>query len=157
MILASLKDGEKNGKEIMSELNTEFGFFWQAKTSMVYPALRKLKFRGLIRKNEEKSDESTIYSTYYELTEKGLKVLEKFSRPFHPPFPFFPGRKFKPPSTPFKRFHFWEKFVDVSTIIEQLMSYREHLLKDLDRIDKKIQELREKEEYKEVFHEIDIQ
>ncbi|NVM55202.1 MAG: helix-turn-helix transcriptional regulator [Candidatus Helarchaeota archaeon] len=141
----------------MFELNTEFGFFWQAKTSMVYPALRKLKNRGLIRENEEKSDESIITSKYYELTEEGLQKLQKFRRPFHPPFPFFQGHKFKPPSSPFIRFQFWEKFVDADTIIEKIISYREHLIKELERIDEKIQELRESEEYKEVFHNLDIQ
>ncbi|NVM52738.1 MAG: hypothetical protein HWN66_03460 [Candidatus Helarchaeota archaeon] len=35
--------------------------------------------------------------------------------------------------------------------------YRKHLIKELERIDKKIQELREKEEFKEAFHDIDIQ
>ncbi len=141
----------------MSELYTEFGFIWQPKTSMVYPALRKLKNRGLIRENKEKSDEITNVGTYYELTEKGLQELKKFQRPFHPPLPFFQGRKFKPLSTPFKRFHFWEKFVDFETMIEHLMTYREHLMKELERIDKKVRELKEKKEYQEALQDIDIQ
>ncbi len=152
LILASLKDGVKNGKEIISELNTEFGFLWQAKTSMIYPALRKLQNRGLIRKNEEKTNDVTITSIYYELTEKGLQQLKEFNKP---PLPFFQNKQFKPPSLPFKRFHFWEKFVDTATIAEQLMSYKKHLIKELKRIDEKITELGEMEEYKDAFHDID--
>lgn len=156
MILASLKNGAKNGKEIITELNTEFGFFWQAKTSMVYPALRKLNKYGLIRKIEEESDDKTSSSTFYGLTEKGLQKLKKFRRSFNPPLSFFRDRKFKPPLSPFKRFYFWEKFVEVDVIKEQLLSYRDYLIKELSRIDKKIRELKEKEDYKEKFYDIDI-
>ncbi|MHA1129637.1 MAG: PadR family transcriptional regulator [Candidatus Helarchaeota archaeon] len=149
-----MKDGVKSGKEIMFELNSEFGFFWQAKTSMVYPALRKLKNRGLIKENEEKSDKIIITSKYYELTKEGEKKLEQYSKPKEPPFPFFIGDKFKP-SSPFEKFHFWEKFVDTDGIVEKMKSYKKHLESELDRINKKIDDLKEQEEYKNSFQNSD--
>jgi len=139
----------------MDELTTEFGFFWLPKTSMVYPALRKLEKRGLIKINKEHSDLITNVGINYELTEKGVKELEKFKTDFHPPSPFFKGEKFKPRSTPFKKFHFWKKFVDVETVIEHLLSYREHLEEELTRINEKVKELRNTKEFKDAFHEED--
>jgi len=156
LILASLKDGEKNGKEIMNELNKEFGFFWQAKTSMIYPALRKLQKHGLIRENEEKSNESISYSKYYELTKKGIEDLESYNKPRNSKIPFFRGSTFKPPSSPFKKFHYWEKFVDAKSITDNIKSYRKHLVKELVRLDKKIEVLKEKEEYKKELKDLDI-
>ena len=57
---------------------------------------------------------------------------------------------------PFMKFNFWKKFIEPETMVEQLEKYREHLIKELERIDEKIKELKEKEEYKEKFHDIEI-
>ncbi|NHI93352.1 MAG: PadR family transcriptional regulator [Candidatus Lokiarchaeota archaeon] len=154
LILETLKDGEKNGKEIINELNTEFGYFWQAKTGTVYPSLKRLKVKGLIKENEEKSDAST---TYYELTDRGARKLKGFHKPHHGPFPFATKFRFKPPSMPFMKFNFWNKFIEPETMIEQLEKYRLHLINELKRIDEKINELKEDDQYKEVFHDIDIE
>jgi len=157
LILASLKDGEKNGKEIMNELNKEFGFFWQAKTSMIYPALRKLQKHGLIRENEEKSKENMSVSKYYELTKQGIQKLEVYNKPKNSKIPFFRGSTFKPPSSPFKKFHYWEKFVDVKSIIDNIKSYRSHLKKELKRLNEKIEILKKKEDYKKDLKNLDVE
>ncbi|MHA1893699.1 MAG: PadR family transcriptional regulator [Candidatus Helarchaeota archaeon] len=154
LILEILKDGEKNGKEVITELNNEFGYFWQAKTGTIYPALKRLKKRGLIKENVEKSDVNT---TYYELTDKGKHQLKSYHRHHRGVF-HFPGKfRFKPPSMPFMKFNFWKKFIDPKTMVQQLEEYRKYLMEELKRIDKKISELKESDEYKEVFHEINIE
>ena len=147
LILESLKDEEKNGKEIITELNETFGYFWQAKTGTIYPALKRLKHRGLIQENKAKTDDLT---TYYELTKRGLRRIKGFKRGHHG----FPSMfHFKPPSKPFFKFNFWRKFIDPDTRIEQLQKYRTHLTEELKRIDeliKKISQETEKEEFNDI-------
>ena len=154
LILETLQDGEKNGKDIITELNTEFGYFWQAKTGTIYPSLSRLKKKGLIQENKDKSDEKT---KYYELTDKGKRKIRGFHRPHHGPFPFATKFRFKPPSMPFTKFNFWKKYIDPETMVEQLIKYKEHLQQEIERIDEKIKELKEKPEYKEEFKDIKIE
>ncbi len=150
LILESLKDEAKNGKEIISELNETFGYFWQAKTGTIYPALKRLKHRGLIQENEGKSDSNT---TYYELTDRGLRRIKDFKRGHHG----FPGMfHFKPPSRPFFKFNFWQKFIDPQTRIEQLQKYRNHLAEELERIDELIKKISQEAEQEE-FNDIKIE
>ena len=149
LILESLKKESKNGKEIISELNETFGYFWQAKTGTIYPALKRLRHRGLIEENE-KSDENT---TYYQLTDKGLKRISGFKRGHHG----FPGMfHFKPPSKPFFKFNFWRKFIDPQTRLEQLQKYKTHLTEELGRIDELIKKITQESEEEE-FNDIKIE
>ena len=150
LILESLKEEAKNGKEIITELNETFGYFWQAKTGTIYPSLKRLRHRGLIKENAQKSDDST---TYYELTDKGLHRIKGFKRGHHG----FPGMfHFKPPSKPFFKFHFWRKFIDPESRIEQLQKYRTHLAQELKRIDELIKKISQETEEEE-FNDINIE
>jgi DNA-binding PadR family transcriptional regulator len=58
------------GYEIIKELKGVFGDVWEPKTGSIYPALRRLETKGLI-KTELKEDRE-----FYILTEKGSEALK---------------------------------------------------------------------------------
>jgi len=71
LILLQLKKKTMYGYEIIKELKKIFEGVWEPKTGTIYPALRRLETRGLIR--TELKDERE----HYLLTEKGEKVMKE--------------------------------------------------------------------------------
>ncbi len=70
LILLALKKRSMYGYEIIKELRSMFGDVWEPKTGTVYPALRRLEAKGLVR--TELRDDKEFYS----LTERGEDVVK---------------------------------------------------------------------------------
>ncbi|MCZ6647650.1 MAG: PadR family transcriptional regulator [Thaumarchaeota archaeon] len=70
MILLQLKREPMYGYEIVKTLRNQFDGVWEPKTGTVYPALRTLEHRGLV-KTELRDDRE-----YYSLTEEGEEILK---------------------------------------------------------------------------------
>ena len=70
IILLQLKRGPMYGYEIVKTLRNQFDGVWEPKTGTVYPALRALESRKLV-KTELRDDRE-----YYSLTEKGEDMLK---------------------------------------------------------------------------------
>ena len=70
MILLQLKRGPMYGYEIVKTLRNQFEGVWEPKTGTVYPALRTLEHRRLV-KTELRDDRE-----YYSLTEEGEEILK---------------------------------------------------------------------------------
>ncbi len=70
LILMALKRRPMYGYEIIKELREMFGDIWEPKTGTVYPALRRLEMKGLV-KTELRDDKE-----FYSLTERGEDVLK---------------------------------------------------------------------------------
>lgn len=70
LILMALKRRPMYGYEIIKELREMFGDIWEPKTGTVYPALRRLEMKGLV-KTELRDDRE-----FYSLTDKGDDVLK---------------------------------------------------------------------------------
>ncbi|XME04533.1 PadR family transcriptional regulator (plasmid) [Lachnospiraceae bacterium C1.1] len=77
ILLGLIEKQPKTGYELNKEFKTEIGEFWSVKHSQIYVELKKLL-------NEEEIEAETgffgnkIEKTYYTITEKGLKRLEKW-------------------------------------------------------------------------------
>jgi DNA-binding PadR family transcriptional regulator len=70
MILLQLKRGPMYGYEIVKTLRNQFEGVWEPKTGTVYPALRTLESRKLV-KTELRDDKE-----YYSLTIEGEEILK---------------------------------------------------------------------------------
>lgn len=156
LILIQLKRKPMYGYEIIKELKKVFESVWEPKTGTIYPALRRLETKGLIR-TELKEDRE-----YYVLTEEGENVMkenlslvekhlnfaEKYYRcvSWHLPprlkervlrrfigghhFPFF-----------INPLHLIEDIEDKDTKLELLRAIRSHLKRRLEAIESKIAKL----------------
>lgn len=71
LILLQLKKKPMYGYEIIKELKKIFEGVWEPKTGTIYPALRRLETRGLIR-TELKEDRE-----HYLLTKEGEKTMKQ--------------------------------------------------------------------------------
>jgi DNA-binding PadR family transcriptional regulator len=73
LVLAQLRRGPAHGYAILSGLQEELGG-WEIKSGTLYPALRRLVKRGLI-KGRKVRQEDRPDAIEYQLTSKGQKVL----------------------------------------------------------------------------------
>ncbi|HDD69432.1 MAG TPA: PadR family transcriptional regulator [Candidatus Korarchaeota archaeon] len=158
LILLQLKRKPMYGYEIIKELKKVFEGVWEPKTGTIYPALRRLETRGLI-KTELIDDRE-----HYYLTERGEKVLlenlEFVERSLHfaekyyqwvswhlpPPVKEKMLRRVvegEPPILfwPFSLMHFIRELEDKKAKLEMLKMIRNAIKKKLDYIDSKIAEL----------------
>ncbi len=71
LILLQLRKGPLYGYEIIKKLREEFKDVWEPKTGTIYPALRRLESRGLIR-TEVKNERE-----YYHITRLGEEALKE--------------------------------------------------------------------------------
>lgn len=157
LILLTLKKKPMYGYEIIKDLKEKFGDIWEPKTGTIYPALRRLETKGLV-KTELRDDKE-----FYILTEKGEGVLKyatdllevelDFVGRYHKMFP--PGMKlimmkkmFKDIIDKWKCEHFCIVIPPIhlehynkEEIIKYLYMARESLEKQLKMIKEKIKKL----------------
>lgn len=72
-ILAILSEGAKSGYDIKKFLSAEEVFYWRESYGNIYPILRQLKDRDLVRQID--ADIRKKRRIYYEITEKGRAEL----------------------------------------------------------------------------------
>ncbi|MEX2720847.1 MAG: PadR family transcriptional regulator [Candidatus Wukongarchaeota archaeon] len=77
LILLKLTKEPAHGYDILKELDNEFAGLWKLKSGTLYPALHKLKEKGLIAEKGKIAQEDVPDKLLYEITEKGEKVLEE--------------------------------------------------------------------------------
>jgi DNA-binding PadR family transcriptional regulator len=70
-ILALLKEGPRNGYQLMQELSERSGGVWRPSPGSVYPALQLLEDEGLVAVDASQSGKT------YALTKKGVKHVEE--------------------------------------------------------------------------------
>lgn len=70
MILVQLLERPKYGYEILRGLRDDFTGVWTPKTGTVYPALRSLKQRGLVKRT------GSTERAYYDITRQGRALLD---------------------------------------------------------------------------------
>jgi DNA-binding PadR family transcriptional regulator len=75
MILMMLAKKEMYGYELMKSLEEFTLGFYEPKSGTLYPALKRLEGRGLIKSQMKQVDENQY--KYYSLTEKGKIRLER--------------------------------------------------------------------------------
>ena len=75
-ILALLSKGEKSGYEIMKEIERITGGEWKPTTGTLYPALKGLERKGLIRKSRVGKRGKILYT----LTKEGKRIISNFRR-----------------------------------------------------------------------------
>ena len=73
LVLAQLRRGPSHGYAILSGLQEELGG-WKLKSGTLYPALRRLLHRGLIKGRKVRQEERPD-AIEYQLTAKGQKIL----------------------------------------------------------------------------------
>jgi DNA-binding PadR family transcriptional regulator len=73
LILLSLKERQKHGYGVMKDLQEHFGSSWEVKSGTVYPALRRLEMRGLVKTSYEESEQKE----YYAITPEGTREIEE--------------------------------------------------------------------------------
>jgi DNA-binding PadR family transcriptional regulator len=73
LILLHLNKGPNYGYEVLKTLREAFKGVWEPKTGTIYPALRRLEARGLVK--TDMMDDKEFYS----LTEKGRGFLNKMN------------------------------------------------------------------------------
>ena len=161
LILLQLKKKPMYGYEIIKELKKIFEGVWEPKTGTIYPALRRLETRGLIR-TELKEDRE-----HYLLTKEGeeamrqnLGFIEKqldFTKKYYqciswhlPPtlkekiIKRMVEREHPLVFWPFGFLHLINEIEDENTKLELLKMIREFIRRRLEMIDSKIAELEEK-------------
>ena len=69
LLLVQMKHGPKYGYEMLTNIREEFDGVWEPQTGTIYPALKNLESKGLIK--TEKREETE----YYSLTEEGEESL----------------------------------------------------------------------------------
>ncbi|WXG44014.1 MAG: PadR family transcriptional regulator [Promethearchaeati archaeon SRVP18_Atabeyarchaeia-1] len=175
LILILLKEEPTHGYDIMQRLAEKFSGLWSPKAGTVYPALTRLEERDLIRLKEPKGTgpENKGEADYppkkvYILTEKGAEALkniiekmdheEKFISRFMGVVDQSVWQSFD--DLAFKRIQgavekaldgashalrFAMQMLPIDESIRELEFYREQLKVELDRIEKKLSEMREKE------------
>jgi PadR family transcriptional regulator AphA len=85
-ILGYLSTGPGTGYDLARQLDTGLGWFWTARHSQIYPELKKLADRGLIRRHPAVAGEN--FDKYeYSITEAGLAELREWAGhvPSYPP------------------------------------------------------------------------
>ena len=70
-ILALLREGPRNGYQIMSEIEERSGGAWRPSPGAVYPALQQLADEGLIEAEE------SAWRRAFSLTDEGRRYLEE--------------------------------------------------------------------------------
>ena len=76
LVLSVLEKGNKYGYQIIKEIEYESEFVFSFKEGTLYPILHNFEKDGIVKSYWETS-ENGRKRKYYELTEKGIKVLEK--------------------------------------------------------------------------------
>jgi DNA-binding PadR family transcriptional regulator len=78
LVLKILQEQSCHGYKLIEEISKRTQGFWKPTSSTIYPLLRKMKNKGLIRQIKDKDPEST--KKVYELTEEGVKVIDKMNQ-----------------------------------------------------------------------------
>jgi len=86
MVLLQLKLHPMHGYEIIKELKRKFEGLWEPKTGSVYPALRRLEVKGLVKTILKNGREiyyvtelgEEFLSSFISRLEKGLKFTNKY-------------------------------------------------------------------------------
>ncbi len=161
LILLQLKKKPMYGYEIIKELKKIFEGVWEPKTGTIYPALRRLETRGLIR-TELKEDRE-----HYLLTKDGEEAMRQnlsfIERQLDFTKKYYQCISWHLPSTlkekiikrmverkhplifwPFGFLHLIDEIEDEKTKLELLKMIREFIKRRLEMIDSKIAELEEK-------------
>lgn len=76
LVLSVLEKGNMYGYQIIKEIEIQSEFVFSFKEGTLYPILHNFEKEGLVKSYWETS-ESGRKRKYYELTKKGIKVLEK--------------------------------------------------------------------------------
>lgn len=161
LILLQLKKKPMYGYEIIKELKKIFEGVWEPKTGTIYPALRRLETRGLIR-TELKEDRE-----HYMLTKAGEEALRQnlsqiereldFTKMYYRCISWHLPPMLKEKIVrkmlegehplmfwPFGFLHLTNEIEDEKTKLELLRVIREFIKKRLEVIDSKIAELEKK-------------
>lgn len=77
-ILSRLKERPASGYDLASYINFITHGSWKPGSASIYPALKKLEKRGLIKRIQEGKRSKVVY----DITEKGYVVLEKMKKEF---------------------------------------------------------------------------
>ena len=77
ILLTILEDGEMYGLEIINEAQTRTQGYFDFKEGSLYPALHRLEAAHLLQSEFRASDTGGPRRKYYQLTEKGRKVLSR--------------------------------------------------------------------------------
>jgi DNA-binding PadR family transcriptional regulator len=161
LILLTLKKRSMYGYEIIKELRDRFGDLWEPKTGTIYPALRRLEMKGLVK--TELRDEREFYT----LTDEGSEALKYAAELLEGELDFV-GRYHSMLPTPMRhmmmkklfsgRRHRWRhgpmfippmycEYPDREEVIDYLKEAKEALNKQIEMIEERIKELeREKGE-----------
>ena len=73
-VLGMLSLAPMSGYDIRKEAETSIGYFWSESYGQIYPALKELKSRGLIRRRAGRSEGGRDRHVY-EITDKGREAL----------------------------------------------------------------------------------
>ena len=76
LVLSVLEKGNMYGYQIIKEIEIQSEFVFSFKEGTLYPILHSFEKDGLVKSYWETSD-SGRKRKYYEITKKGIKVLEK--------------------------------------------------------------------------------
>lgn len=74
IILGLLSQSSKSGYEIKKVIDENFNFYWKIGYNQIYPYLQDLKYSGLVKVNNKKSDKGPNQNIYI-LTDKGLEIF----------------------------------------------------------------------------------
>jgi len=171
LILAQLRRKPAHGYAILSGLQEQLGG-WEIKSGTLYPALRRLVHRGLI-KGKKVYQEDRPDAIEYQLTEKGQKVLTHallhLGDEMHKQdsFWFFLSDSTRGETTQVLFDQVMENRSPIGFAymkrscspkcsgknLEFLMQYKEHLLEELDWVNKHLSELKGDTSSKEVKKE----
>ncbi|MCX7610327.1 MAG: PadR family transcriptional regulator [Ignavibacterium sp.] len=84
-ILNTLKKHNRMyGKEISDYILQRFNGNWKPSHGMLYPILRNLEKKGLIKGYWEDSTDSKRFRRFYEITEKGLQAYDDYVKDIQP-------------------------------------------------------------------------
>lgn len=76
LVLSVLEKGNMYGYQIIKEIEIQSEFVFSFKEGTLYPILHNFEKEGLVKSYWETAD-SGRKRKYYEITKKGIKVLEK--------------------------------------------------------------------------------
>jgi DNA-binding PadR family transcriptional regulator len=74
LLLLQLKHGSKYGYEMLKNIREEFEGVWEPQTGTIYPSLKSLVSRDLVRTEDRDETE------FYLLTEKGEELLSQIGK-----------------------------------------------------------------------------
>ena len=75
LVLSILRENSYHGYKIIEEIKSRTHGFWSPPSSTIYPLLKRLKGKGLIKQVKDIDPNST--KKIYELTREGKKALDK--------------------------------------------------------------------------------